>query len=239
MDLSIVIPAYNEERSLARCLTRVRGFASARGLKYEILVVNDGSTDGTAELVRGCMGDRRDLQLLSNGYNRGKGYVVKQGVLAARGDIVLFMDADLSTPVEEWDQMREWFEKGFSVVIGTRRTAGARIERHQPFLREWMGRVFTSLSRGFTGTSVSDFTCGFKTFSREAAREIFSRQTLDDWSFDAEILCIASRRGIKVKEVPVQWSNAGGSRVHLLRDALRSFLGLLKVRFNILRRLYD
>ncbi len=239
MDLSIVIPAYNEERSLARCLTRVRDFVSARGLEYEILVVNDGSTDGTAELVRASMGDRGDLQLLSNGCNRGKGYAVKQGVLAARGDVVLFMDADLSTPVEEWDRMQEWFEKGFPVVIGTRRTAGAQIEQHQSFLREWMGRVFTSLSRGSTGTSVSDFTCGFKTFRREAAKEIFSRQTLDDWSFDAEILCIAGRRGIKVKEIPVRWSNAGGSRVHLLRDSLRSFLGLLKVRFNVLRGLYD
>ena len=160
-------------------------------------------------------------------------------MLAAQGDWVLFMDADLSTRPEELDRMKEWFDRGFPVIIGTRRIQGAKITRHQSFLRENMGSLFTLLSRGLLRLSVSDFTCGFKCFTREAAQTLFARQKWDDWSFDAEILHIAKRRGIPVKEIPVQWANAEGSKVHIVRDAVRPLLGLFRILWNSLCRRYD
>ncbi|MBI2880243.1 MAG: glycosyltransferase family 2 protein [Candidatus Tectomicrobia bacterium] len=237
--LSIVIPAFNEEQVVSKCLDTVERHARSRGYTYEILVVDDGSADRTREVVRQYMAGKNHIRLLSNEQNRGKGFAVRRGMLAARGDLVLFMDADLSTSPEELDKMKEWIDRGFPVVIGTRRTEGATIARHQSFLREKMGSVFTLLSRELLRIPVSDFTCGFKCFSRDAARTLFSRQTLDDWSFDAEILHIAKRRGIPIKEVPVRWANAEDSKVHLIRDTLRSLLGLFRILRNAFGHRYD
>ncbi|MFQ5911838.1 MAG: dolichyl-phosphate beta-glucosyltransferase [Nitrospinota bacterium] len=238
IELSIVIPAFNEQRTLRLCLETVERYAQSRGYTYEILIVDDGSADRTRGIARQYMAGRNHIRLLANDQNRGKGYAVRQGMLAARGNLVLFMDADLSTRPEELDRMREWFDRGFPVVIGTRRAEGAIIARHQSFLRETMGTIFTLLSRVLLKTPGSDFTCGFKCFRREAAQSLFSRQTLDDWSFDAEVLHIAQRRGIAVKEVPVRWTNAENSKVHIIRDAVRSFLGLLCILWKSLSGRY-
>lgn len=238
-ELSIVIPAFNEERVLRKCLEAVEGYVRAKQIMYEILIVDDGSTDRTREIARGYSDQNGRVRLLTNDQNRGKGFAVRQGMLAAGGKWILFMDADLSTAPEEFDHMKDWFDRGYSIVIGTRRSKGATIERHQSWVRESMGKVFTALSRGVLRASVSDFTCGFKGFSREAARTVFSRQRLNDWSFDAEILHIAKRRGIPIKEIPVHWANAGDSKVHIVKDTFRSFFGLLRIVVHSLSGKYD
>ncbi len=238
IELSIVIPAFNEEPVLQKCLEAVEDYAQKQTPTYEIIVVDDGSADRTSEIARAFKSGRNHMALLNNDRNRGKGFAVQRGMLAARGKLILFLDADLSTRPEEFDHLKEWFQQGYDSVIGTRRTEGAHIERHQSFLREKMGTIFTLLSRWLLGLTVSDFTCGFKCFSLEAAHSIFSLQTLHDWSFDAEILYIAKRQGFRVKEVPVNWKNADDSKVHIIRDSIRSLVGLLRIRINSLRGKY-
>ncbi len=238
LDLSFVIPAFNEEPVLQACLDSVDRYGRASGCSYEILVVDDGSTDRTREIALEFSAGRNHFSLLNNDRNRGKGYAVKRGMLAARGELILFLDADLSTHPQELDRMTEWLKRGFPVVIGTRRIEGSQITKHQSFVREKMGSAFTLISRCILGLGVSDFTCGFKCFHRDAAQALFSRQQLNDWSFDAEVLHIAKKLDIGVKEVPVQWANAGDSKVNLLRDAARSLLGLLRIRWNSLAGRY-
>ncbi len=238
-ELSVVIPAFNEERVLGKCLELVERYVRARDFTFEILVVDDGSTDRTRE-VAGEYSARSDhVRLLANDRNRGKGFAVRQGMLAARGKQILFMDADLSTAPEEFDRMKDWFDRGYAIVIGTRRSAGATIDRHQSFVRETMGKIFTAISRIILRTSVSDFTCGFKAFSHAAAQSVFSRQRLNDWSFDAEVLHIAQRRGIPIKEIPVHWADTEDSKVHIVQDTFRSLLGLLRILLNSILGKYD
>ncbi len=239
IELSIIIPAFNEELVLLECLKTVEDYAEKQGNSYEIIVIDDGSSDRTSDITQTFMADRNTIILLNNDRNRGKGYTVQRGMLKARGNLVLFLDADLSTQPKEFDHFKKWFDHGYEVVIGTRRTEGAEIAQNQSFLREKMGAIFTLLSRWLLGLSVSDFTCGFKCFSLKAAQSIFSLQRINDWSFDAEILHISKRQGFRIKEVPVQWKNAEDSKVQLIRDSIRSLLSLLRIRLNSLQGRYD
>jgi dolichyl-phosphate beta-glucosyltransferase len=168
----------------------------------------------------------------------GKGHAVKTGMLAARGRYVLFCDADLSTPPSELEKFWPWLEQGYDVVIGSRKMPGANIVRHQPFWRENLGKVFTWLTDLIATRNISDVTCGFKCFTHEAAQRLFSRSVINDWSFDAEVLFIAQQHGLKIKEVPVTWHDEPGTRVRVLRDAMRALLGLMKIRINAARGLY-
>lgn len=236
--LSVVIPMYNEAHRIRNSLPRLRDYFRAQPYSVEFVVSDDGSSDNTVELVWEILGRGDGVRVLEERPNRGKGHAVKVGMLAARGDIALFTDADLSTPPAEIEKFWPWFEKGYDIVIGSRKIKGANISRHQPLWRESMGKVFTWLTNRIATHDISDITCGFKGFTNEAAQELFSRSIIDDWSFDAEVLYIAQQRGKKIKEVPVRWHDESGTKVRVLRDALHALQGLVKIKANGLRGKY-
>lgn len=227
--LSIVVPVYNEEKRLTRGINQILQFIDKQAFRVELIVVNDGSTDGTVRLLK--KRKHPSLRLISYEKNRGKGYAVREGMKIARGDFRLFMDVDLSTPIEEFQKFLPHF-KNFDVVIGSRRTKDSAILVHQPFLREWLGSVFTWLSSISLGIEISDFTCGFKCFSRKAAVKLFSLQRLHGWGFDSEIMFLARKKSFLIKETPVVWSNDSQTRVVLIKDAFLSLMDLMKIRVN-------
>lgn len=233
VDLSVVIPAYNEEGVIGRCVARTRAFFKSRHARFEMIVVDDGSKDGTAAAVRELAKRHPELSLLSCPGNMGKGYAVRKGVLAARGGEILFLDADLSTAPSQWPKLESRLRAGADVAIGSRKMAGARLLRRQPWWRERMGKVFTFLVRAML-VDVSDVTCGFKAMKREAARRVFSKALVNDWSFDAEFLFLASRMGMRIDEVPVAWRDDPSTKVRLLRDTFSSLKGLLFIRLGAL-----
>ncbi|MCA9782141.1 MAG: glycosyltransferase family 2 protein [Candidatus Delongbacteria bacterium] len=229
--LSVVIPAWNEERRIVPSLERALPVLARLVPRHEIVVVDDGSADRTLDVAREvCARFDAPFAGFSLEHNRGKGGAVKAGMLAARGEFVLFCDADQSTPMTALEGFLPGMAHNAPVLIGTRKSREARIERHQPWLRESMGKAFTGLARALIGVQVTDFTCGFKIFRRDAAREIFGRQTVNDWSFDAEILFLARALDYPIQEVPVTWTNDTDTKVRLLRDSINSFAGLLRIR---------
>src|SRR5262245_37234731 len=205
MQLSVVIPAYNEEKRLGRTFDTIIEYLKRTGREWEIVVHDDGSRDETAALVNRYSSQHPSIRLSQVNVNHGKGYAVKHGMLAARGDWRLLMDADLSTPMEEFDKLWPWTQQGFPIVIGSRKIKGAQIEVRQPWLRQRMGLAYSYLSKWFLATPVLDFTCGFKLFRGDAAGDIFRRSLIERWGYDSEILFIAHRLGYKIKEVPVVW----------------------------------
>ena len=234
---SIVIPAYNEAAVIAQTLQDIAIFLQARAWSAELLVVDDGSSDQTLERVREAMRAIPALRLLRTPH-QGKGAAVRTGMLAATGHWRVFLDADHSTRIDELPSCAEWLRRGEAVVIGSRKIAGARIHIRQPLLRELMGKTFTRFTNLLLTVRVSDITCGFKCFTREAAGDIFRRQRIDGWGFDAEILFLARRLGYSIKEVPVAWTNDPTTNVRLAGDALRSFKELLAIRLGSWRGWY-
>lgn len=230
--LSVVIPVYNETDRLGRTVPELLEYLHAASYPYEIVIVDDGSTDGTAVLAEDLLRIEPDFRVLAQPENRGKGHAVKVGMLAARGQYVLFMDADLSTPPTELDKFWRWLEGGYDVVIGSRKMQGARVVRGQPVWRKSLGKIFTWLTNQIATRNISDVTCGFKCYSYEAAQTLFGLSVLDDWSFDAEIIFLAQRLRYRIKEVPVNWHDEPGTKVRLWKDAITSFLGLLRIRVN-------
>jgi glycosyltransferase involved in cell wall biosynthesis len=231
--LSIVIPAYNEAARLPPTLDAVCRYLAARPWRFaEILVVDDGSTDGTGALVAEAAKQDPLFRLLRNPGNRGKGYSVRHGVLEARGDWVLFTDADLSTPIEEMEKLRQAVCGGRALIaIGSRAIDRTLIEVHQPGLRESAGHFFNLFMRLVTGLPFRDTQCGFKLFEARAAREVFRRQVLNGFGFDVEALYIARKLGYPIAEVPVRWSDVAGTKVSLARG-IDAFADLLRVRRN-------
>jgi len=239
-DLTVVVPAYNEAAIIVATLEEIAGHLQRLGLSGEIVVADDGSSDRTLALARDASIGAAALRLLPSGAgNRGKGDAVRRGMLAARGRMVLFTDADLSTPLSELDHFVRELEAGSQVVIGSRKLHPERVVRRQPWPRQFMGRVFSWLSRRLLNPQVADFTCGFKAFQRDVAVDLFTPLTLSGWAFDAELLHVAFRRGIPVVELPVAWSNRADTRVRLRRDILGSAGGLVRVVWNGWRGLYD
>ncbi len=224
--LSVVVPALNEEDRLPRTLERIGSHLGRRRERYELVVVDDGSRDRTAERAQAA-----GATVLRNETNRGKGYAVRRGMLAARGARRLMTDADLSTPIEELDRLCARMDDGHDVVIGSRALPGARIEVRQPWYRESMGRLFNLFVRALVVPGVTDTQCGFKLFSAAAARDVFSSARLDGFSFDVEVLFLARRKGYRIAEVPVVWRNDAASRVSLVRGFL-AFPDLLRIRAN-------
>ncbi|HET6204352.1 MAG TPA: dolichyl-phosphate beta-glucosyltransferase [Planctomycetota bacterium] len=227
--ISVVVPAFNEEAVLAHSLSRLCRFLAERGEPFEVLVVDDGSADRTAAVAEARAREDPRLRLLRLARNRGKGAAVREGVRAARGDFVFFLDADLSTPPEAIETFLPALHDGAGVVLGSRRIAGSVLERRQPRAREVLGKGFTWIARALVAPGVRDFTCGFKGFSAAACREIFARQTVDRWAFDAEIVAIARARGIPIREVPVRWTNDPDTKVRLGLDLPRSLLEILRI----------
>jgi dolichyl-phosphate beta-glucosyltransferase len=238
--ISIVIPAYNEQARLPATLGSVLAYLQARSFStWEILIVDDGSRDGTAAEVERRHAAEPRIRLLRNPGNRGKGYSVRHGMLEASSEWVLFTDADLSAPIEELDGLLAAVASGqAAVAIGSRALNRSLIAVHQTVFRETAGRIFNLLMRAATGLPFHDTQCGFKLFRQDAARAVFSRQRIDRWGFDAEALFLARKLGFKVVEIPVRWSHCEGTKVHMFRDSANMFLDLLRVRWNQLRGAY-
>lgn len=240
IELSIVIPAYNEARDLEASLRSVTRYLDSLPFVSELIVVDDGSTDGTDAILERCRSARPSLRVLRNPSNLGKGESVRRGMLSAQGRYVFFMDADLSVPVDELTgALAALTAGGHGVLIGSRRVRGARIEGPQPVVRIWLGLVFTSLARLLLSPAIVDFTCGFKGFRREDARRLFSLQTCADWAFDAEVLYLARLLGTPVLQHPVRWRHRRSSRVRFPRDIYRSLTSLVRIRMRSSRALRE
>ncbi|HXQ25052.1 MAG TPA: dolichyl-phosphate beta-glucosyltransferase [Candidatus Acidoferrales bacterium] len=234
-ELSIIIPAYNEEKRLGRALARIRDYFASRPVGpggIEILVVDDGSTDGTAKIAQDWAGQVPFLRLISNGENRGKGYSVRHGMLEARGRIALFTDADLSSPIEESEKLLAAIETGNDVAIGSRALDRSLIFAHQSRFREIAGMIFNGFVRLFTGLPFHDTQCGFKAFVRERCRIVFEQQRIEKFGFDPEVLFLARRHGLRTAEVPVRWAHDSATKVHVFRDSWLMFADLVYIRWN-------
>src|SRR5437660_12850188 len=231
MKYSIVIPAYNEGQRLAASLEKIIAHASREGWSTEILVVNDGSRDATAELVRSFASQHPEVQLLENPGNRGKGYSVRHGMLKAQGELLLFTDADLSSPIAEAGKLFQAIEDGADLAMGSRWLNSALQTERQPLLRQLYGRLFNLLLRVVLGLDYRDTQCGFKAFNRAAAKAIFPLQRIERWGFDPEILFLAGKFGFRVREVPVAWAHSEGTRISPLTDGTRMFLEMLRIRW--------
>lgn len=236
--ISVVIPAYNEALRIPSTIRSVSVYLKDRFGESEIIVIDDGSTDGTASAVRGLAGGPCEIRLLKNEGNRGKGYSTRKGVLSSKGALVLMTDADLSTPVEELEKLVAPLREGFDAAIGSRGLKESEVEVRQPRLREGMGKAFNLLVRALVIGGFKDTQCGFKLFRGDAAREVFSKSKIEGFGFDVEVLLIARLMGYRVKEVPVRWLNSPNSKVRLLRAPAGMFLELLKIRLNLLRGFY-
>ena len=236
---SIVIPAYNEGARLAATLEKVLAYLHAQRWDAEVIVVNDGSRDNTAEIVRSFVAKDPALRLLENPGNRGKGYSVRNGMLHAQGQVVLFSDADLSSPIEEAPKLFQALEEGADIAIGSRWLRAETQTRRQPLYRQLLGRIFNFLLRVTLGLQFKDTQCGFKAFKQTAARAIFPLQRIERWAFDPEILFLARKFGFRVDEVPVLWGHSGGTRIHPLVDGSRMFFEMLHIRWNDLTGKYN
>jgi dolichyl-phosphate beta-glucosyltransferase len=239
-ELSIVVPAFNEERRLPKSLQSIRAYVNSRSLRAEVLVVDDGSTDSTAEIVERERKEFPELRLISNGRNRGKGFSVRHGMLEARGKTALFTDADLSAPIEEADKLLAILRDGsYHGAIGSRAVDRTLIEVHQSAFREQAGILFNRIVRQITGLPFRDTQCGFKAFRLEHARVIFEQQRTTGFGFDPEILFLARRRGLRIAEIPVRWSHDSATRVNMFGDSLRMFLDLFAIRWHALMGRYS
>lgn len=230
--LSIVIPAYNEENRINRTLQAVKDYYDSKPYSYDVLVVSDGSSDGTVLAARQFAETHSNFKVLDYTPNRGKGYAVRLGILKSIGDLILFMDADLATPLEETEKLINSIESGASVAIGSRPLKESNLEIHQPWYREMLGRGFNKAVQLLSVKGIQDTQCGFKLFTKEAAHDIFSRTKLDRFGFDFEALQTAADLGYKIDEIPIRWSHQEGSKVILMRDGPQMIKDLLKLKLK-------
>ena len=236
---SIVIPAYNESARLGATLEKVLAYVHARGWDAEVIVVNDGSRDNTADIVRTFSQKDPALRLVENPGNHGKGYSVRHGMLNARGRVVLFSDADLSSPIEEAPKLFQALEEGADIAIGSRWLRAEMQTQRQPLHRQVFGRIFNLMLRVTLRLQFKDTQCGFKAFRQPAVQAIFPLQQIERWGFDPEILFLARKFKFKVQEVPVAWGHSGGTRIHPLVDGSRMFLDMLRIRWYDLTGKYN
>ena len=236
---SIIIPAYNENARLGSTLDRVLGYVSQQHWDAEVIVVDDGSRDTTADLVRRYAESHPSIRLLENPGNRGKGYSVRNGMLNASGDVLLFSDADLSAPIEESSRLFSAIQSGADVAIGSRWLQPEMQTHRQSLLRQFYGRLFNLALRILLGLNFKDTQCGFKAFTRDAAEQIFPQQRIERWGFDPELLYLARRSGLKVSEVAVHWAHVEGTRISPLRDGLRMIEEVLRIRWYAMTGKYS
>ena len=239
INYSIVIPAYNEGGRLGATLEKALAYVRRQGWDEEVIVVNDGSRDNTAEIVRGFAEKDPVVRLVENPGNRGKGYSVRNGILQARGEIVVFSDADLSSPIEEMPKLLEALAAGADIAIGSRWLRAELQTRRQSLHRQLFGRIFNLLLRIILGLRFKDTQCGFKAFTRRAAQTVLPLQRIERWGFDPEILFLAHKFGLRVQEVPVRWGHSGDTRIHPLIDGARMFQEMLRIRWYDLTGKYD
>ena len=239
MRLSVIIPAYNEEKRLYNTLKEIDKYLLDQNYDSEIIVVSDGSTDKTANVVREAMKTIKNLRLIDNKQNKGKGFVVRQGMLEAKGEFRLFTDADNSTTIDHIEKFWPYFEEGFDIVIGSRVVKGAVLDPPQSWFRRQTGRAFRLLTNIFTGLwEIKDTQCGFKCFTKRSVEDIFPRCRIDRFSFDVEMLVIAKLLGYKIKEVPIRWVNDPHSKVKL-KNMVKMGLDLVKIKANLIKGLYE
>ena len=234
IEISVIIPAYNEEKRVSKTLHAIKAYLEDK-FSYEIIVVDDGSTDGTVEVCQKFFHINGCGKVLKNDHNCGKGYSVRRGMLEAKGKLMLFSDADMSTPIGEIEKLMCEIDKGYDIAIGSRSISGSDIKLHQPFYRESMGKVFNFFVQMIAVKGIIDTQCGFKLFTDKAVRDIFPGQYNDGFSFDVEVLFIARKLGYSIKEVPITWINSPASRVHPVVDSIRMLLDLFCIRIRDLR----
>jgi len=235
---SIILPAYNESARITATLDKILAHASERGWNVEVIVVNDGSSDCTAGIVLEYAKKHAALRLLENPGNRGKGFSVRNGMLHAKGDVLLFSDADLSSPIEEADKLFTAIVNGADIAIGSRWIDSRLQIRKQPLHRRIFGRIFNLALRLILGLQFKDTQCGFKAFTRRSSQAIFPQQKIERWGFDPELLYLARKFGFTVSEVPVAWAHREGTRIHPLLDGVRMFVELLRIRWYALKGNY-
>jgi dolichyl-phosphate beta-glucosyltransferase len=230
--LSIVIPAYNEEKRIRRTLENTMEFLKGKEYSYEIMVVDDGSTDGTRREVLEIGGGNKNVKVIGGGVNHGKGYAVAKGAQESSGEYVYFTDADMSTPIEEVDRfLEEMLSSGSDIVIGSRAVKNAKILQYQPLYRQLLGKLFCAFVRLSCGIKYIDTQCGAKLFRRKVVSEVFGELKINRFAFDVEILFLANRKGFKVSEMPVTWSHSNDSKVRVFTDGFKMFLDVIKLRF--------
>lgn len=237
--LSVIIPCFNEKKRFQRGFNQYFSFLKTLPYPWELILVNDGSVDNTLDLAKKEARQNRQIKIASYTKNKGKGHAIVMGLKQAKGQYILFSDIDHSVPISTIEKFYQHFEKGADVVIGSRRVRGAKIKVHQHPLRELLGRAFTLLVRFLIDPKIKDATCGFKAFTKGAAKEIAPKITIFGWAFDAEILFLCGKFKLQVAQVPVTWSDIKGSKVSLTRDVLKSLAELLRIRINDLRGIYN
>lgn len=230
--LSVIIPMYNESDRILPTLGKFIDYLNDKENLYEIIMVDDFSTDNTLDVVRQSVKKQSGVVVIKNRFGKGKGGAVKTGVLYSKGEHVLFSDADASTPVYELDNLFQKVQNGYAVVIASRALPSSHVLVHQPFYREWMGKTFNFIVQNLLVPGIHDTQCGFKLFTKSAAQNLFAKQQIYGFCFDVEILYLARKNGYKIKEVPVDWINSSDSRIRLFADSAMMFLDLLKIRFR-------
>ncbi|MDQ2986804.1 MAG: glycosyltransferase family 2 protein [Armatimonadota bacterium] len=234
MKLGVVVPAYNEEPRLARSLERIRDFLSSQDYEWEVTIVDDGSADSTAAIASAFAEADSHFKMISYAKNKGKGYAVRTGMIRAEADWLLLCDADLAAPIEEVIKL---FAAGRPIAIGSRPLRESSLEVRQPWWREASGRAFNFAVQALSLRGIKDTQCGFKLFSREAAKEVFPRCRFNGFSYDFESLMVARKLGFEIAEVPIRWSHQAGSKVRLVRDGLHMLRDLVALRLTLASRL--
>jgi len=237
IELSIIVPSYNEELRLPLSLDRIAAYVAESGRSAEVLVVDDGSKDGTAAVAAAYTNRIANLRVLKNGENRGKGYSVRHGMVEAKGAVVLFTDADLSAPIEEADKLLAAMGE-YDVAIGSRAMDRSLIKVHESAFREFAGIVFNKIVQIVLRLPFVDTQCGFKAFRREPCRIIFEQQKIERFGFDPELLYLARHHGLKSVEIPVRWSHSPATKINMMRDSIQMFLDVFTIRWNALRGCY-
>jgi dolichyl-phosphate beta-glucosyltransferase len=228
--ISVIIPAYNEESRVRPTIEKISSYLQENFREFEIIVVDDGSSDNTANVIKGLCRNPGNIRVIHYPENSGKGHAVKTGVLSSRGNFLLTCDADLSTPIEELEKLFPFIHKDFDIVIGSRGLRESDIVVRQPWYRERMGKTFNALVRVLVMGGIKDTQCGFKLFRGDISRQLFKKSLITGFSFDVEILFLAEKAGYKIKEVPVKWLNSPYSKVKIFQDSFRMFLDLFKIR---------
>ncbi len=234
--ISVVIPAYNEEKKLEPSLQRITEYLEKNFKDYEVLLIDDGSKDTTVEIANKFK--EKKVKIIQNPKNMGKGFSVKLGMINAKYDPILFSDADLATPIEETEKFLATIQKGYDVVVASRNIEGAKITVEQPKYRQVLGKAFPLIVKNMILPDFKDTQCGFKMFKKNAARKIFPRQTIQRWAFDVEVMFIAKKLGYKIKELPVTWTDKGDSKLSPVKDSLKMFNEILKIKYNEIKGEY-
>ncbi len=236
--LSIVIPAYNEEKRLLSTLDQICKYLSRQNYPYEVIVVDDGSTDNTLQIARDFANSNGHIVVLTNGQNMGKGCTVRNGMLSAKGEYVFFTDADLSTPIEELEKCLPYLINSYDVVIGSRSLPGSVILVHQPWYREKMGKIFNFMVNMMLLNGIIDTQCGFKGFKREVVQKVFGRCKINGFSFDVEALYLSRKFNYKIKEIPIRWRNSTLSKVNPVKHSIQMFKDLLNIKIKDFKGCY-